>query len=176
MLRLSLLAGLVLVAITTAFAEGKPLEPYSSVVIDKFTVDPALLKNTDFPPGYEDVLQKTLLARLLTERIFPQGVDESRSGVSASDGQVLAMDGEVTAFAKGNRAARVAIGYGAGSARMKLVLTFRDVSTGRKVLKLEQIGRYAGFGNLTGGSADQARTEAARKVVDGLLKKIKAAR
>jgi Domain of unknown function (DUF4410) len=175
MKKAALFVAILLVLGISAWAADKPLQVYSALVMNRFTVDPDLLNNGDFPRGYEDVLQKTLLARLLTEQIFPQVIEETPGVLTPGSNDILTLDGEVAAFAKGNRAARVAIGYGAGSAKMKLVVRLRD-SSGREVLKLEQTGRYAGFGNLTGGSADQARNEAARKVVDGLVKKIKAAR
>jgi hypothetical protein len=127
------------------------------------------------PPGYEDVLQKTLFARLLAERIFDHTQEAASAPEPMQPGTLIA-SGEVADFAKGNRAARVAVGYGAGSAKIKVVLVLRDALSGMEVLRLEQTGRYAGFGNLTGGSADKARSESARKVVDGLLKQIKAAR
>jgi len=84
--------------------------------------------------------------------------------------------GEVVEYDKGNRAARVIINYGAGAARLKIVMIFRDARTGKQVLRLEQAGSYAGFGNITGGSAEKARFESARKVVDGLVKKIREAK
>lgn len=173
MKKLALIVGVSLLLWASAYAGDRPLQPYTVLIIQKFTVDPDLMRNGAFPTGYEDVLQKTLFARLLTDRTFPQVIE---GPPDTKPPQAISMEGQVTEFAKGNRVARVAIGYGAGSAKMRLILVFRDLATGREVLKLEQTGRYAGFGNLTGGSADTARNESARKVVDGLLKKISAAR
>lgn len=152
--------------------EKKPLEEYSAIVVQPFTLSREL--NADgMPPGYENVLQKTLFARLLSERVFER-VEESAEA-PRQPGTVI-VSGEVADYSKGSRAARLAIGYGAGSAKIKVVIVFRDAVTGAEVLRLERTGRYAGFGNLTGGSADKARSESARKVVDGLMKQIKAAR
>lgn len=168
---------LAVYAAVPSAAADKPLAPYTAVFIGPFTVDTDLLKRTDFPGGYEDVLQKEIFVRLLSDRVFPQVVDTSGGNTAGSIlGNILVLRGEVTDFNKGNRAARIGIGYGAGSAKLKLVLTFREMDTNREVLRLEQTGRYAGFGNLTGGSAAKARSESARKVVDGLVKQIKAAR
>ncbi len=157
-----------------AWAAGKPLERYTILVIRKFAVAPDLVAKDGFPEGYEDVLQKTLLARLLTESIFPQVIEGSENTGSPTQ-QVVVMEGQVTEFAKGSRAARVAVGYGAGSAKVKVALIFRDMATQEEVLRLEQTGRYVGFGNVTGGSADTARNESARKLIDGLVKQIKSA-
>lgn len=153
--------------------DAKPLSSYYAVVIQPFTVS-ADLQAAGMPPGYEDVLQKALLARLLVERVFER-VEEAGAGGLTQAGTVVA-SGEISDYAKGNRAARVAVGYGAGSAKIKVVMVFRDGVSGAEVLRLERTGRYAGFGNLTGGSAEKARSESARKVVDGLVKEIKAAR
>jgi hypothetical protein len=177
MRRLVAFATLLFFLAPSVFGREKPLQPYTALVINKFTVAPDLARKADFPRGWEDVLQKTLLARLLSDGVFTEVLEASNDTMATSlPGQALTMDGEVMNFTKGNRAARVAVGYGAGAAKLKLVITFRDMKTGREVLRLEQTGRYVGFGNLTGGSADLARNEAARKVVDGLVKKIKAAR
>lgn len=167
---------LTLVMATAAFAAQKPLASYNALIIQPFTVDPDLLANKDFPGGCENVLEKTLLARLLNDQVFPKVIEGSDRMVVSLMGKTLILDGEVTEFSKGNRTARAAVGYGAGAAIIKLVVTFRELDGRREVLRLEQTGRYIGFGNLTGGSAETARNESARKVVDGLIKKIKAAR
>ncbi|HET8668611.1 MAG TPA: hypothetical protein VFM10_11565, partial [Terriglobales bacterium] len=88
-------------------AAGKPLERYATLVVGNFRVDPEL-KKAGFPAGYEDVLQKSLFARLLSERVFPQVVDGS-VGAFARDSPAtpLIAEGEVADFSKGNRAARV---------------------------------------------------------------------
>lgn len=172
------LAILAFLAIFTASgrAQSKPLQPYPTLILGNLSVDPDL-KKAGFPAGYEDVLQKGLFARLFSDQIFPQVLDGLPSDSSERlPGNALIAEGEVADYDKGSRAARVAIGYGAGSAKIKVILRFRDLSTGREVLTIEQTGRYAGFGNITGGSADKARTESARKVVEGLVKKIRAAR
>jgi hypothetical protein len=153
-------------------AGDKPLQSYSTLVVGQFRVDPQL-SEASFPAGYEDVLQKGIFARLLTDHVFPQVLD---GATSVAGQQYLIAEGVISEFSKGNRAARVAIGYGAGSAKIKVIMTFRDMATGREVLTLEQTGRYAGFGNLTGGSAEKAISESTRKMVEGLLKQIKSAR
>ncbi|HYH00205.1 MAG TPA: DUF4410 domain-containing protein [Terriglobales bacterium] len=155
--------------------KGKPLSGYSVLVIQPFTVSPNL-KAAGMPSGYEDVLQKTLFAKLLSERVFYSVVEAGRGIPELKEPGTLIASGEVSDFAKGNRAARLAVGYGVGSAKVKVVMVFRDAVSGAEVLRLERTGRYAGFGNITGGSADKARSESARKVVDGLVKQIKAAR
>ncbi len=127
---------------------------------------------------YENVLEKTLFARLLSERVFESVVDASLDpgALKAKQPRALVASGEVVDFYKGNRAARVIVSYGVGSARLKIAMVLRDAESGKEVLRIEQEGSYAGFGNLTGGSAEKARNESARKVVDGLVKKIKASK
>jgi len=171
----ALMMFLAIVALACRAAD-KPLQPYQTAILGKFAVDPELSKS-GFPEGYENVLEKTLFARLLSERVFPHVLDDV-PGNTAGDisGKVLLLEGEVTDFSKGNRAARVAIGYGAGGAKLRITLVFRDLATHEEVMSLAETGRYIGFGNLTGGSAEKARSESARKVVDKLMKKIKAAR
>ncbi len=169
---------IVLAVATTVVAAGdKPLASYNTVVLQPFTLSPEL-KNAGFPAEYQNVLEKTLFARLLSERVFETVSDASLdpAAVEVKSPRTLIASGEVVGFNKGNRAARIIINYGAGSARLKLAMVFRDSTTGQEVLRLEQEGSYAGFGNLTGGSAETARIESARKVVDGLMKKIKAAK
>lgn len=167
---------LLAAAVPVTTATERQLAPYGVAVVQRFTVNPDLLKRADFPVGYEDVLQKEVFARLLSDRVFPRVLDGSQGFAGSFSGRMLAVDGEVSDFSKGNRAARIGIGYGAGSAKLKLVLVLRDMDTHEEVLRLEQTGRYAGFGNITGGSAEKARSESARKVVEALIKRIKAAR
>ncbi len=177
MIRNFFIATTVLSVALVAAAADKPLTTYNSVVLQLFTVEPELIK-ANFPSDYQNVLQKTLFARLLTERVFETVTDASLDPASADakTPRALIATGEVVDYSKGNRAARVIISYGAGSARIKVAMTFRDAESGKEVFRIEQEGTYAGFGNLTGGSAEKARTESARKVVDGLVKKIKAAK
>lgn len=173
-----IMLAILLFSAATSFTAEKPLRAYNTLMISRFTVGPQVAK-AQFPAGYEDVLQKTLLARLLSERVFSNVIDASDNrfaGIYGTEQQPLIAEGKIVDFSRGNRAARVGIGYGAGAAKIAVVLTFRDPATGREVLRLEQTGRYIGFGDLTGGSADKARAESARKVIDGLIKKIKAAR
>jgi Domain of unknown function (DUF4410) len=171
---------------STMLASPKPLASYQTLVLEPFTVDPDLVK-TEFPPAYQNVLQKTLFARLLSERVFETVTDASLEPEAAKAGcrtlpqtggcaGTVIASGEIVNYSKGNRAARVIINYGAGAARLKIVMVFRDAQTGKELLRLEQEGSYAGFGNITGGSAQKARLESARKVVDGLMKKIRAAK
>jgi hypothetical protein len=169
---------ILLMVITSALlAAGKELAGYSTIVLQPFTVDPELIK-AKFPVDYENVLEKTLFAQLLSERVFETVTDASLDpeAAKAKTPHTVIASGEVVDYYKGNRAARVIVNYGAGAARMKIVMVFRDAETGREVLRIEHEGSYAGFGNITGGSASKAQTESARKVVEGLMKKIKAAK
>ena len=166
---------LSLLALTAVAADKpKPLASYNTIILQPFTVDPELVK-AQFPADYENVLEKSLFARLFSERVFETVTDASLDpeALKAKSPRTLIASGEVVDFYKGNRAARVIISYGAGSARIKIAMVFRDAETGKEVLRIEQEGSYAGFGNLTGGSAEKARNESARKVVDGLVKEIK---
>jgi hypothetical protein len=158
-------------------SETKPLSSYNTLILQSFTVDPELIK-AKFPPDYENLLEKTLFARLLSEKIFETVTDASLEpeATKAKTPRTVIASGEVVDYYKGNRAARVIVNYGAGAARIKIAMVFRDVETGKEVARIEQEGSYAGFGNITGGSAEKARTEAARKAVDGLIKKIRAAK
>jgi Domain of unknown function (DUF4410) len=174
----NLCIALVLTLLTAvAPAADKPLASYNAIVLQPFTVDPELAK-AKFPADYQNVLEKTLFARLLSERVFETVTDASLdpAAVREKTPRTLIATGEVIDYNKGNRAARVIINYGIGSARLKIAMVFRDIQTGKEVLRIEQEGSYAGFGNLTGGSAQTAQTESARKVVDGLMKKIRSAK
>lgn len=171
----NVIIGVVCVLLTaTILAADKPLASYNTIVLQAFTVDPEMIK-AGFPADYQNVIQKTLFARLLSERVFETVTDaefDPNSAVTKTPHTLIA-SGEVVDYDKGNRAARVIINYGAGAARIKIAMVFRDAATGKEVLRIEQQGSYAGFGNLAGGSAEKARNESARKVVDGLMKKIK---
>ncbi len=176
MIRILCIASLLLSSVV-ALAKDKPLTKYNTIVLQQFKADPELVK-AGFPSDYESVLEKTLFARLLSERVFESVADSSLdpSAAKAKNAGTLIAGGEVVDYSKGNRAARVIVSYGVGAARLRVVMTLRDAATGNEVLRIEQEGSYAGFGDLTGGSAEKARTESARKVVDGLVKKIRAAR
>jgi hypothetical protein len=172
---ISILLTILLAAVL--YAADKPLAGYNTIVLQTFTVDPELTK-AKFPPDYENVLEKTLFAQLFSGRVFETVTDASLEpdAAKARTPRTVIASGEVVDYYKGNRAARVTIGYGAGSARLKIVMVFRDAQSGKEVLRLEHEGSYAGFGNFTGGSADKAQSESARKAVEGLMKKIRAAK
>ncbi len=115
---------------------------------------------------------------MLSERVFETVTESSLEpgAEKAKTPRTIIASGEVVDYDKGNRAERVIINYGAGAARLKIVMIFRDAQTSRELLRIEQEGSYAGFGNITGGSAEKAQTESARKAVEGLMKKIRAAK
>jgi hypothetical protein len=173
----SILFILLFAMITATAAGNKPLAGYNTIVLQPFAVDPELSK-AKFPPDYQNVLEKTLFARLLSERVFESVTDASLEpeAVKVKTPRTVIAAGEVVGYYKGNRAARVIVNYGAGAARIKIAMVFRDAESGKEVLRIEQEGSYAGFGNVTGGSAEKARTESARKAVDGLVKRIRSAR
>ncbi len=179
-------AGLVFLLVAgTAAAQtgnkktGKSLSDYSTIVVERFSVE----KNSateEFPRGQEMGIQQNAVDRLLKSRLFEEVVDatDEASALAATDSvknsqRRLLLSGTVVQYDKGSRAARWFVGMGAGATKVKVRFAFRDAESGAELLRTDCQGKFYGWVAFVGGSKEQATNEAAGDVVDGLLRAIK---
>lgn len=182
-IRLVALAALLVVCahnspVLLAQAPSRPLSGYAVITVEKVDVG-TLSLSQGFPQGLDGVIQKNAVAKLATSKLFENVLDATdpvaeAAGAAASEqaGRRVTMSGTVIGYDPGSRAARVLVGFGSGSAKVTVRFIFRDAQTGAELFRTDKEGKFAGTSTIGGGSTATASGEAARKVVDGLIKDI----
>ncbi len=78
----------------------------------------------------------------------------------------------VEQFSKGNTAARVLVGFGAGESKITLHFVLRDSATGAQLLQMEQKASWSGMTSFSGGDANDATRGVTNNAVKGLVREI----
>ena len=164
---LALLALPVALAAQSKLRPG--LDPKANVLVKTFTVAPGAATEK-WPAGQEVFIQKSTVERLKKERLFADVVDGSTAASAPEPAYELT--GQVVQFDPGNRAARYAVGFGAGKTKLRVAFTLKDKS-GKELFKSEAYGAFSGAIAFVGGDKNQAAVEAAGDVVDRLIKDLK---
>ena len=108
---------------------------YETVAVAPFTVAEGL----DVPADYLTALMEEIVGELQQTKKFRnvRVGDES----SASAPRLLRLDGTVTEFDKGSRAARYFVGFGAGRTKIQAHVKFIDAATGAVVFEDDVDGK-----------------------------------
>jgi Domain of unknown function (DUF4410) len=150
----------------------KPLAGYTTIVVEKFTVEKTTATE-GFPAGEEGVLQKTAISKMRQKQAFATIIDGSESAAGTEEASKrLILSGTIIGFDKGSRAKRYAIGFGAGSTKLKVRLVIRDADNQKELLSVDREGKFRGMFTLVGGNQAQAMSDVANDVIDGLIKEI----
>jgi len=157
----------------------KPLSGYSVITVETFVVG-TLAAKMGFPQGFEGLIQKSAVVELSGRKLFEKVIDATEP-TAGTDGAATApeeerrrliLSGTIIGYDPGSRATRVLVGFGAGSAKVKVRLILRDAQTSKEVLRTDLQGKYAGMSSFAGGTVETATRQAAEKVVKGLIKEI----
>ncbi|HUK30335.1 MAG TPA: DUF4410 domain-containing protein, partial [Candidatus Acidoferrum sp.] len=109
--------------------------------------------------------------------VAASGPNESEAEAQAVEPQEathkLILSSTVEKFSKGNMAARVLVGFGAGESKITLRFVLHDASTGAEIMQLEQEATWSGDLSFTGGTPNEAARGAADNAVKGLIKEIR---
>lgn len=179
---------------------AKKLSAYDAIVVDPVVVAPAAAKN--FPAGLDAAIRARMGEELRKKKMFPDVQDQlppsdqktattggaaaimepsggpsasasgSRSGTTQPEVSKLVLSTTVEKFSKGNTAARVLVGFGAGESRIALRFVLRDAATGAEIMQFDQESSWSGDLSFTGGTANEAARGAADNAVKGLIKEI----
>lgn len=155
----------------------KPLLGYSVVTVEKFTAG-TLSTKEGFPQGFEGIMQKTAVAKLTESKLFEKVVDGTDAPAGASnsstpaEGAGLILSGTIIGYDPGSQAARAWLCCGAGATKVKVRFIFRDAQTGKEAFRTDQQGKYSGTWALTGGNTETGTQQAAKKLIDELIKEI----
>ena len=122
------------------------------------------------------LLQSSALANLQMKKTFEQVMfavgNTNPEEARPAEGQKLMMAMTVIQFEKGNRASRYLVGFGAGATKIKVRFVFTDAASGKEMFRTDREGKFYGAISFVGGSKEQAITEAAGDVLDGLIKDV----
>jgi hypothetical protein len=114
---------------------------YQNIEVMRFDT----LNGIDFPPDYLATMMEELVHELGGTNRFQQVLREGETPAEANTPTVQLV-GTVTEFAKGNRAVRYMVGFGAGKTKVKAHVKFIDSATGRTVLEKDVDGKvWIGF-------------------------------
>ena len=154
---------------------ARVLSGYEVLIVNPVTVKQSAATK-DFAPGWEVLLHKGMVRRLLKRKAFGEVLDRTTSPViaEASAGSRRALlTSEVVVYDKGSRAARYWIGLGAGSATTRMEFVITNFDTGAELLRFERQGKYVGWMGSAGGTNEDAIIESAGDVVDRLLEELR---
>jgi hypothetical protein len=157
---------------------SKPLAGYPVLVFDKIKAAPGVIQ-AGFAEAQVPVLQAEIIVQLVQKSPFEEVIDRTdapapRSGIrfQARDGKpALLLTGTITDFEPGSQAARLLVGMGAGTAKLKMHFSFADAATGKEILFTDHEHKYW-FGTL-GGSKKTAISRTAEEMVKSLMDDIK---
>lgn len=157
---------------------AKPLAGYSTLIVEKFTVDPVAVK-AGFLEEQLPIMQAEIISQLIEKGLFDQIVDGSSPPPTQPGPQpppenakaTLILSGTVTEFKPGSQAERYLVGFGAGAAKLKMHFAFQDAATGKDILFTDHQHKY--WIGVFGGSKHTATTRTAEGMVSSIVEDIK---
>jgi hypothetical protein len=158
MMRFQARVAVLLASIALAIAStAAPQTQVPSIEVTAFEAQ----KGVDLPPDFQAALMEELVKQLTETGKFAQVL---KAGESAPDGKAptLRLTGVVTELDEGSRAARWAVGFGAGKAKIRAHVKFVDVATGAVNLEKDVYGRK--IGGVAGGAAINSTRGLAKEV------------
>jgi hypothetical protein len=168
----------LLSAIVIAQTPAKPLSKYDIIVVEKFGVG-SLAANSGYPTGFDGILQKTVVAKLASSKVFKDVADGADTPQTAPLPEMkgrLLLSGTVIGYDKGSRTARWMVGMGAGKSSVKVRFICKDAATSEEVWRTDQEGTFAGTLEIGGGNEQKALNESSLKVAERLVKQIRLVR
>ncbi len=160
-----LFLGIFLVA-SSATAQSAPnAGPYQIVEIERFTI----ADGVEFPENDLNELMGYMVVHFNKSRRFEQVFLATDTAAQTAPARRAKINGTVTKYSKGNRAARYLVGFGAG--RTKLVATVKvvDAETGDLLFEQKVDGHV--YGGLFGGETDSAKGGLASEIIKTMTKK-----
>jgi hypothetical protein len=178
----------------------KKLSAYEMIVVEPVIVAPGAAKS--FPAGLDAAIRARMGDELRKKKVFPDVEDQTaplqqkaspiagpaRRGIVASGPsdsgdetqniepqevpRKVVLSSTVEKFSKGNMAARVLVGFGAGESKITLRFVLHDAATGAEIMQFEQEASWSGDLSFTGGTPNEAARGAADNAVKGLIKEI----
>lgn len=139
--------------------------PYQVVEIEKFTVS----NGVEFPANDLEELMGHLVLNFNNSRRFDQVFLSTDAAASSAPARRVKISGEVTKYAKGNRAARYLVGFGAGRTKLVADVKVRDAETGQILMEQKVDGHV--YGGLFGGGTDQAKGGLSSEIIKTMTKK-----
>jgi len=139
--------------------------PYQVVEIEKFTVS----SGVEFPANDLEELMSHLVLNFNNSRRFEHVFLSTDTASSSAPARRVKISGVVTKYAKGNRAARYLVGFGAGRTKLVADVKVRDGETGQLLMEQKVDGHvYIGF---FGGSTDQAKGGLSSEIIKTMTNK-----
>jgi hypothetical protein len=113
-------------------------------------------EGVDFPAEALEALTREVALQLVDAKKFSRVLIRGIQGSDAATGPAVHLTGSVVEYAKGNRAARYFVGFGAGRSKVKAHVKFTDSSTNEVLLEDDVDGNVV-MGALGGESSGALR-------------------
>jgi len=139
--------------------------PYGVVEIQRFTVG----QGVTFPDNDLTELMNYLVLHFNDSRRFDQVFLSTDAAAKSAPARRVRIDGEVTKYSKGSRAARYLVGFGAGRTKLVAHVKVTDAQTGQLLFEQNVDGHV--YGGFFGGKTDQAKGELASEIIKTMTKK-----
>lgn len=133
--RAAFLLGCVFLLAASLPASAESRKPYKHLSVQALEVP----DQTDFPPDFAEALRHNIARHLQDTKRFDtvSFVDKGQQPSSDSD---LILSGKIVRFDKGSRMGRYLL-PGAGTTRIRAIMTFVDPATSKTVLEREVSGK-----------------------------------
>ena len=141
------------------------LKTYSCIEIEKFQVDREDYSTKDreraaaIPDETLSSLQHKIVGELSRQSVLPK---ITKANENPCTGKSLAFGGKIVDYKKGNRAARILIGFGAGKQKFEVESYLKDKQSGESLATKKIIDRKVG--GLAGGDEAKGEYDFAEKV------------
>lgn len=138
--------------------------PYMTVEIEKFVVGPGV----EFSDGDINQLMAHLVINMNRSKRFETVFLSTDSASQTAGTRRAKVTGTITKYAKGNRAARYLIGFGAGRTKLVADVKVVDAETGALLFQKNVDGHV--YGGLFGGSTSAAKDNMSSEIIKTMTK------
>jgi len=162
---LSLFTFALMIFAAGAFAQAAAGKTqYTTVEIEKFTV----AEGVEFPAADLDELVTYMVLHFKKSNRFENVFLSTDAAAQTAPARRVKISGVVTKYAKGNRAARYLVGFGAGRTKLVADVKVTDAQTGEALIQQKVDGHvYIG---MFGGATDDAKGGLASEIIKTMTK------
>ena len=156
----------VFLFVSPTFAQvGPAAAPYGTVEIERFAVGDGVT----FPENDLNELMAYLIVHFNDSRRFEKVFLSTDTAAQSAPARRAKISGTITKYAKGSRATRYLVGFGAGRTKLAANVKVIDAETGNVLLEQSMDGHVRG--GFFGGDTDSAKGGLASDIIKSMTKK-----
>lgn len=148
-----------------SLSAAQSAEPYTVVELERFSV----AQGVEFPDNDLSELMSYMVTHFNKSRRFDNVFLSTDAAAQSTSGKRVKISGTVSKYAKGSRAARYLVGFGAGRTKLVADVKVVDAETGDLLFEQKVDGHV--YGGLFGGETDAAKGGVASEIIKTMTKK-----